>query len=294
MHDYDPLRWRRGMLNMHAAITLPIVGRSLIVTAWAIVVHVLQRRGHLGSIGASMHMLLGVSFGLLLVFRTNSSYERYWEGRRLWGIIIEESRHLARLAALYVPVARRREFLACLAVSVHATLAMLRGTRALGPHVESLPPAVRASVSNAFHVPTAALTHAGRIVRDAVATGHAPSTVLPVVEEPIRSVIISAGGCNRIRTTPIPFAYRVHLRRALFLYAFSLPFALAGDFDWVSIPSTFGLTFILFGIEEIGSSIEDPFGHDANDLPLETFQGIIEATIFDPELAAIEAFVEPS
>lgn len=290
MHEYDPLRWRRGMLNVHSAITLPIVGRALLATAWSIVVHVLQRRGQVTSIGASVHMLLGVSFGLLLVFRTNTSYDRYWEGRRLWGVLIEESRHLARLAALYVPIARRREFLACLAVSVHATRANLRGSRSMGPHLESLPAPVRASVARAFHVPTAALTHAGRIVRDAVASGHAPATVLPVIEEPIRSVILSAGGCNRIRTTPIPFAYRVHLRRGLFLYAFSLPFALAGDFDWLAIPSTFALTFVLFGIEEIGSSIEDPFGHDANDLPLEDFQTIIESTIFDPELAAVEGY----
>lgn len=278
------------MLNVHAALTLPIVGRSLLATAWSIVVHVLQRRGQVGTLGASLHTLLGISFGLLLVFRTNSSYERYWEGRRLWGIIIEESRHLARLAALYVPVERRREFLACLGVAVHATLANLRGERNLGPHVESLPPEVRRAVQASFHPPTAALTHAGRIARDAVLSGYAPATVLPVIEEPVRSVIISAGGCNRIRTTPIPFAYRVHLRRALFLYAFTLPFALAGDFDWIAIPSTFALTFILFGIEEIGSSIEDPFGFDPNDLPLEQFVTIIESTIFDPEIAAVEGY----
>jgi ion channel-forming bestrophin family protein len=277
------------MLDLNAAITRPIIGRSLVVTAWSIVVHVLQRRGYVGGIGASMHMLLGVSFGLLLVFRTNTSYDRYWEGRRLWGVIIEESRHLARLASLYVPIAQRRECLACLAVAVHSTLANLRGQKDCGPHVESLPPEVRRSVLTAFHAPTAALTHAGRIFRDAVRSGHAPATVLPVVEEPMRSVILSAGGCNRIRTTPIPFAYRVHLRRSLVLYAFTLPFALAGDYDWLTIPSTFALTFILFGIEEIGSSIEDPFGFDPNDLPLEVFQGIIESTIFDPELAAIEA-----
>ena len=79
------------------------------------------------------------------------------------------------------------------------------------------------------------------------------------------------GGCERIHKTPLPFAYVVHLRRALVIYCFSLPFALVDLFDWkwAVILDTMFMSYVYFGIEEIGVEIEDPFGVDENDLPLE-------------------------
>ena len=84
------------------------------------------------------------------------------------------------------------------------------------------------------------------------------------------------GACERIHKTPLPFAYMVHLRRALILFCFTLPFALVGDFGWGTIPDTLLVAYVFFGIEEIGVEIEDPFGLDDNDLPLERLCATIE------------------
>ena len=89
------------------------------------------------------------------------------------------------------------------------------------------------------------------------------------------------GGCERIHKTPIPFAYMVHVRRALIMYCLSLPAAIAGEFGWVTVPITFLVCYVFIGIEEIGVEIEDPFGDDENDLPLEAICQTIERNLFD-------------
>ena len=84
------------------------------------------------------------------------------------------------------------------------------------------------------------------------------------------------GACERIQKTPLPFAYVVHLRRALLLYCFLLPLVLMEPFGWWTVPATFLLAYVFFGIEEIGVEIDGPFGQDENDLPLERFCEVVE------------------
>jgi putative membrane protein len=104
------------------------------------------------------------------------------------------------------------------------------------------------------------------------------------------------GACERIHRTPLPFAYVVHLRRALILFCSTLPFALLETFGWMMPVVTLVVTYIFLGIEEIGVEIEDPFGYDDNDLPLDRFCQTIETNLrgvldrpmepFMPELVA--------
>ena len=96
------------------------------------------------------------------------------------------------------------------------------------------------------------------------------------VDQNVQLLVDYVGGCERIHKTPLPFAYVVHLRRALIIYCFTLPFALITVFDWWTVLVTFFLAYTLLGIEEIGVEIEDPFGQDDNDLPLDRFCTTIE------------------
>ena len=89
------------------------------------------------------------------------------------------------------------------------------------------------------------------------------------------------GGCERIRKTPLPFAYVVHLRRALVIYCFTLPFALVETFGWVTVLDTLLVAYVFFGIEEIGVEIEGPFGFDDNDLPLEAICETIQHNVYE-------------
>ena len=87
------------------------------------------------------------------------------------------------------------------------------------------------------------------------------------------------GGCERIATTPLPFAYMVHLRRVMIVYCFTLPFALVDSFGWLTVPAILGVAYTFFGIEEIGVEIENPFGNDLNDLALEELCGKIAKNV---------------
>jgi putative membrane protein len=84
------------------------------------------------------------------------------------------------------------------------------------------------------------------------------------------SMVDSLGSCERILKTPMPLAYSIHLKQLLLIYCLSLPFQMVNDFLWFTGPIVALISFTLFGIEEIGSEIENPFGYDANDLPLDS------------------------
>jgi putative membrane protein len=99
------------------------------------------------------------------------------------------------------------------------------------------------------------------------------------LDQYVARLVDSLGSCERIHTTPLPFAYVVHLRRGLIAYCFTLPFALLEPFNWVTIAATLLISYLMYGIEEIGVQIEDPFGSDDNDLPLEELCQKIEVQL---------------
>ena len=99
------------------------------------------------------------------------------------------------------------------------------------------------------------------------------------MDQNIQLMIDYLGGCERIKKTPLPFAYMVHIRRALILYCTTLPFALVNDFGAGAIVGTFLVAYIFFGIEEIGVEIENPFDGDENDLPLEKICETIDSNL---------------
>ena len=105
--------------------------------------------------------------------------------------------------------------------------------------------------------------------------------VLTSIDLNINQLIDYIGACERIHRTPLPFAYMVHLRRALLIFCYTLPFALVQTFEWATVVVCFLVSYVFLGIEEIGVEIEDPFGCDANDLPLEQFCATVERGLQD-------------
>src|SRR5581483_1443159 len=180
------------------------------------------------------HSLVGVALGLLLVFRTNASYDRFWEGRKLWGTIVNESRNLARSARAFLKddPALRDEVLDWAAAFPYAAMHGLRDQRGLGPPASRLPAAEVESVLAASHVPSAVAGRITSLLATARDRGVISDIVMANIDQNVQTLIDALGGCERIHRTPIPFAYMVHLRRALILYCFTLPFALVREFGW--------------------------------------------------------------
>lgn len=273
MINYDPHLWLDHFFDYKGSLVREISGRVLLCTLWSAGVVYFHLHFHPVSIPAVIHTLVGVALGLLLVFRTNASYDRFWEGRKLWGGIVNETRNLIRSSEVYLesdPAARRELALWMLAF-VYASMNILREKKSYGPLENKLD---FKEVSEGLDCPHPALFAAhkvSQILQRAKKKGQLSEYAQISVDQNVQLLVDYLGGCERIHKTPLPFAYVVHLRRALVIYCFTLPFALVGVFEWnwLAILETLFLSYVYFGIEEIGVEIEDPFGEDENDLPLE-------------------------
>jgi ion channel-forming bestrophin family protein len=293
MINYNPHDWRSHLLDIRGSMLPEIMGRVITCVAWGAVVtvaHELLPRYFAGfslALPSVVHALVGTALGLLLVFRTNASYDRFWEGRKLWGSMVNECRNLARQgsAMLERDVELRCEFILWTASFPYAAMSALRGSRILAPSSKGLPNDQVQQVLVSQHLPLAVASQMTRVLFAARDKQLISDYLLGPVDHNINQLVDYFGACERIHRTPIPFAYMVHLRRALILYCFTLPFALVGDLHWWTIAGTFLIAYVFFGIEEIGVEIEDPFGFDENDLPLERFCQTIEnnlLAVLDP------------
>lgn len=281
MIDYDPHRWWQHFFDIKGSMVREIFLRVLSCVLWSIVVVLVHQNVVKCGIPQHGHTLIGFALGLLLVFRTNCSYDRFWEGRKQWGSIVNETRNLTRSACVLLADAPD-----LLARVVHwtiafpwATMHQLRNSRGLGTAVDTLPPDEVQAVLAANHPPLAVARRISELLAEARRRGLISDYVHMSLDQNVQLLVDYLGACERIHKTPLPFAYVVHLRRAIILYCFTLPLALLESFGWETVLVTFLIAYIMFGIEEIGVEIEDPFGDDDNDLPLERICATIETNL---------------
>lgn len=270
MIDYDPHTWRTTFFAVRGSRLKVISFRSMIVTLGAVLVtalHVFVEPVSFSN-ASIVHSMVGTALGLLLVFRTNQSYDRWWEGRRLWGAMVNTCRNLARSTSVHLASepARLRRVLKLTQAFPEATTCVLR-RQSWTPTGLEADDAAAITLHN--HLPTAICQRITFHLEAHRRAGLMADIVFTSIDQNAHQLVDIVGACERIHKTPLPFAYVVHLRRALVLYCATLPLALVSSFGWATVPIVFGVTYVLLGIEEIGVEIEDPFEGDENDLPLE-------------------------
>jgi putative membrane protein len=284
--QYDPHSWTSHLCDIKGSLVREILGRVALCVTWSVVVtalHELRPNSLYFEIPETAHALIGAAISLLLVFRTNSSYDRFWEGRKMWGAIVNETRNLVRQFSEWCaddPARVRRIGLWTIAYA-WACMNRLRGRSEIGAIQSELPAAEVATVLKAVHVPLAVARRLTAELEAARRAGLLTDYQQVHLDQNVQQLIDYIGACERIHTTPLPFAYAVHLRRALILYCFTLPLALVARFGWETVPATLMIAYVMFGIEEIGVEIEDPFGTQDNDLPLESICDSIERNLRD-------------
>ena len=270
MIDYDPHKWRDTFFAVKGSMIKVISLRSGLVSLAAIALVYIDLHLYKFEVPnpAVVHTVVGTALGLLLVFRTNQSYDRWWDGRKLWGGMVNTCRNLARAASVHLAhdPDRLRRVLKLTQAFPAASACVLR-QQAWTP--SELEPDDAAAIAAHNHAPTAIcqrITHHLETERKAARLSDMVFTSIDSNNQLLVDII---GGCERIHKTPLPFAYVVHLRRALVLYCVTLPIALLPSFGWYTVPIVYGITYVMLGIEEIGVEIEDPFEGDDNDLQLE-------------------------
>lgn len=282
MIEYDARKWRRQILAFQGSVSPKILLRLAVLAVWAVAVVLSHRYFREIQVPPTGHALIGVALGLLLVFRTNASYDRYWEGRKAWERISTDCRNLVR--AVSTLLSDERAFLEPITnwtiAFPYACMHRLRGERGLGLAAERLPAHQVAEVLSENHIPMGVAIRLSRLVAEKRQDGGTfPERAVILVDSYVRSLMENVGVCERIQDTPMPFAYVVHLRRALMLFLLTLPFALVDPFGWATVIYTVLISYVLLGIDEIGVEIENPFGTDYNDLPLEIICANIDQTL---------------
>ncbi len=228
-----------------------------------------------------------IVLGLLLVFRTNTAYDRFWEGRKAWGDIINNVRNLARLMIVSVDeksLEDRKEKVAALRLLVAFAVATKLHLRSLpvNSELEELMLESRyITLLTMNHPPLEIAFWIGDYLQQQCNSHCLNNYQLITMQELINSMVDNLGVCERILKTPIPLAYTIHLKQLLILYCLLLPFQLVENLGWATGVITGVISFTLFGIEAIGLEIENPFGFDDNDLPLNAICDTMKRNIED-------------
>jgi putative membrane protein len=272
----DRIDWVRLTFAWHGTILPRIALRLLGIAAVGAALQLAIQAGlavpRLDPLG---HTLLGVSLGLLIVFRTNSSYDRYWEGRKAWGTVVNASRNLARLTAAHTPTAAPQcaTLLAAYAVALKARLRRVDAT----PELRPLLPEEWFARGAPPEQHTEALTHdLNQVIYGELSAGRVNAQTAPNMERLVADLVDQQGTCERILNTPIPFGHAAHINQLLMAYLLTLPLVLVPPQGWLGVGMATVIAFGLLGIEGVGAEIEDPFGTDVNDLPLDDLCRTIE------------------
>jgi ion channel-forming bestrophin family protein len=229
--------------------------------------------------------LMGVALAIFLGFYNNASYDRYWEGRKLWGALLNDTRSLARQALTMTQAKQnpedRRDFIHLLIAFTHSLKHQLRSTDPLPDIKRLLRPAQVQSLEPAIYKPMMILLMMGNWVNEQVEKGLMDTITQTAFDRNFNHLSNIVGGCERIASTPIPFTYSVLLHRTVYLYCFLLPFGLVDSIGWMTPVIVVFIGYTFMALDAVVDEIEEPFGRQPNDLALNTMSYMIETTLLE-------------
>jgi putative membrane protein len=269
---YNPKDWFKLIFQFHKSDTF----RRLIpvlffigVYAWIIVFTELHYLHITSKNPTVMHSILGFVLSMLLVFRTNSAYDRWWEGRKVWGSFINNTRNLGlKLNGLIHNTSEKDELRALITNYVFVTKNHLRKKFLANEVIETTSISSR-ELAETNHKPNIIAKLIYKKIFELNRTGKIHNEHLVVLNEEIKSLTDNCGACERIKNTPIPYSYNIFLKKIIFIYIISLPVFFGAEFGYTTVPITIIVLYVFASIELIAEEIEDPFGEDDNDLPLD-------------------------
>lgn len=266
--------FRETLFAMHGSILPRIAARLLFMLALSILAVLLARArpALLGGLSTMPFTLIGLSLSIFMSFRNSASYDRWWEGRKLWGQLVIATRAFTRQSAT-IPAEEREPMLLGLAAFTKGLAERLRD------HPER--PAIHAYLGHgawedAPNPVDTALSEVGRRCAALMAADRINPIHYSVLEIQLTELGHVQGGCERIKTTPLPFAYSLMLHRTAYLFCLLLPFALAPALGWWAPLLVLVVSYTFFGLDELSDQLADPFGEDPNDLPLNAIARMVE------------------
>jgi putative membrane protein len=272
------VRPRPGLLEvlfaLQGTILLQILGRIGFITVVSILAVLAAKAwpGMFAQISAVPFALIGISLSIFMSFRNSVCYERWWEARKLWGSLIIATRSLARLTAT-LDEADRQALLRGLCGFTMGLLARLRGGDEVAAIARWHP---QGSWSTAPNPTDAVLQALGLLCLRLADAGRINPILHSQIDGQIGALAQVQASCERIATTPVPFTYSLILHRTTYVFCLVLPFALAGALGWWALLPVLLSSYTFFGLDALGDQLEDPFGLEPNDLPLDAMARTVE------------------
>ena len=280
MRQSIPAELRQSVRDLVSSPTLSRVSMYAIsVAVYAVIpawFEAHNKLSMLSGVPSDIHAALTLVLGWLLVFRTNTSYGRWWEARTLWGSLVNTMRNLSLKLVNLIEVPK--DDLSRLRKILSAFAPVLKDHLREGAHLDDVE--VLGELSEVpRHVPSFLVSLIYTRLREWKNSGNIDGQQLIVVDEDLRKLLEIVGGCERIRNTRLARSYRAFARQCVFLYLATLPWGIVHNFGWWTVPLTAILSYFMLGLETVAEHTEEPFGMDEDDLDLEAMCRTIEASI---------------
>jgi putative membrane protein len=273
MIKYNPKTWFRHIFAIRHSDTIFIIWKEMI----AILLFTLglayleinyfakETREMLGGL-MGVYSLIGFVLSLLLVFRTNTAYDRWWEGRKKWGELVNNTRNLGIKLSSMVDNREDRDYFARMIANY--AFAMKEHLRE-GVLLEELDLTTeeRKSLENAGHIPNIIAKWIYERIHQLKVQGTLTEEEVIVLDTNLKTFSDIIGACERIRNTPIPYSYSIFLKKFIFIFVTTMPLAVITGFGYYASLVNIFIFYVLVSMEILAEEIEDPFGLDDNDLP---------------------------
>lgn len=271
MIQYNPKDWLTFIFRFHESDTFrKLTPMMILIGLYSAGIAYLEleywklsETSHLKNIPL-LHTTTGFVLSLLLAYRTNTAYERWWEGRKLWGALVNNSRNLAiKTSAFLSDEQDRNVFKKAIPTYASVLSKHLMNAEVSKMLYEGLDLAIDHQKHQPNQVAKLMFEKANALYKEGKISGDQ----LIVINAELQSFTDICGACERIKNTPIPYSYSVFIKKFIFFYIMTLPFGFVFSLGYYVIPIVVFIFYVLASLELIAEEIEDPFGEDANDLP---------------------------
>ena len=223
----------------------------------------------------TLQSLLGFAISILLVFRTNTAYDRWWEGRKLWGTLVNNSRNLAiKLKSILDPSDHESKNFFMRHIPLYARVLRMHlvaeETRLMLDEIN------HPELHEKMHLPNQVAILIHQKIRTLHKEGKLTEMDLLYLNGELTAFTDVCGACERIKNTPIPYSYSSFIKKFIFLYVMTMPIGLSFSLGYYSIPIVAFVFYVMVGMELVAEEIEDPFGTDHNDLPMDKIASNID------------------
>ena len=283
MIKYNPKIWFKHLIAFNHSDTISKLWKELIALGLFATGIAYIEINYIGNVEAldnlfKVYSLIGFVLSLLLIFRTNTAYDRWWEGRKKWGDLVNNSRNLAiKISALTDDVQTKQYFSRMIA---NYAISMKEHLRE-GVKIDELDLTLEETkeIESYEHKPNYIITMLYKKLDELKKSGQLSDENYIVIDVNLKSFSDIIGVCERIKNTPIPYSYSMFFKKFIFIYVTTLPLAFVNSFGYYSSLVSIFLFYILVSMEILAEEIEDPFGTDDNDLPTDSLSEKIKSNV---------------